>query len=57
MASGYAPIYDRVTQYASKVVSGEIVAGELHRLACLRHIKEGKTTIDEFVRVLGLATE
>lgn len=25
--------------------------------ACLRHIKEGKTSIDEFVRVLGLATE
>ena len=25
--------------------------------ACLRHIKEGKTSIDEFVRVLGLATD
>lgn len=42
MASGYAPIYDRVTQYASKVVSGKVVAGELHRLACQRHLNDLK---------------
>ena len=33
---------DRVTEYANKVVSGEIVAGELHRLACQRHIDDLK---------------
>ena len=42
MANGYAPIYDRVTQYASKVVSGKVVAGELHRLACQRHLNDLK---------------
>lgn len=42
MSSGYAPIYDRVTEYASKVVSGEIIAGELHILACKRHINDLK---------------
>ena len=30
---------DRVTEYARKVVSGEIFTGELHRLACERHLK------------------
>ena len=33
---------DRVTEYATKVVSGEIVAGELHRLACKRHLDDLK---------------
>lgn len=33
-------IYDRVTEYASKVVAGEIVSGELHRLACKRHLDD-----------------
>lgn len=40
--NGYAPIYDRVTEYASKVVSGKVVAGELHILACKRHLDDLK---------------
>ncbi len=40
MNNGYAPIYDRVTEYASKVVSGKITAGELHILACKRHLND-----------------
>ncbi len=39
---GNAPIYDRVTEYANKVVSGKIVAGELHKLACKRHLNDLK---------------
>lgn len=35
-------IYDRVTEYASKVVAGKIVAGELHKLACQRHLNDLK---------------
>ena len=42
MANGYAPIYDRVTEYAHKVVSGKVVAGELHKLACQRHLNDLK---------------
>ena len=42
MDNGYAPIYDRVTEYANKVVSGYIVAGELHVLACKRHLDDLK---------------
>ena len=42
MANGYAPIYDRVTEYASKVVSGKVVAGQLHVLACKRHLNDLK---------------
>ena len=42
MANGYAPIYDRVTEYANKVVSGKVVAGELHILACKRHLNDLK---------------
>lgn len=42
MANDYAPIWDRVTEYASKVVSGEVTAGELHILACKRHLKDLK---------------
>lgn len=42
MGNGYAPIYDRVTEYASKVVSGKVVAGELHILACKRHLNDLK---------------
>ena len=30
---------DRVTEYAQRVVNREVVAGELHRLACERHLK------------------
>ena len=40
MSNGYAPIYDRVTEYAHKVVSGKVVAGELHVLACKRHLND-----------------
>ncbi len=41
MASG-APIRDRVAEYAKKVVSGKVVAGELHILACKRHLDDLK---------------
>jgi phage terminase large subunit-like protein len=36
------PIYDRVTEYACKVVAGKITAGELHKLACKRHLDDLK---------------
>ena len=41
-SNGYAPIYDRVTEYAHRVVSGKVVAGELHKLACQRHLNDLK---------------
>ncbi len=31
---------DRVTAYAREVVSGGVVCGELHRLACRRHLRD-----------------
>lgn len=31
---------DRVTAYARDVVSGKVVCGELHRLACQRHLRD-----------------
>ena len=31
---------DRVTSYARQVVAGRVVCGELHRLACERHLKD-----------------
>lgn len=31
---------DRVTEYAKRVTSGKIVCGELHYLACERHLKD-----------------
>ncbi len=31
---------DRVTEYARSVVAGEVVCGELHRLACRRHLRD-----------------
>ena len=31
---------DRATEYARKVVAGQVVAGELHRLACKRHLDD-----------------
>lgn len=31
---------DRVTAYARRVVSGKVVCGELHRLACRRHLQD-----------------
>ena len=43
------PIYDRPTEYACKVVAGEIVAGELHKLACKRHLDDlKKQRTDDF---------
>ncbi|MGL5725812.1 terminase large subunit [Cetobacterium sp.] len=33
---------DRATEYAKKVVAGEVVAGELHILACKRHLNDLK---------------
>ena len=34
------PIRDRVTDYAREVVAGKVVAGELHILACKRHLND-----------------
>ena len=31
---------DRVTAYAQEVVAGGVVCGELHRLACQRHLRD-----------------
>ena len=31
---------DRVTEYARAVVTGQVVCGELHRLACKRHLND-----------------
>ena len=31
---------DRVTQYAKDVMDGKYVVGELHKLACQRHLKD-----------------
>ena len=31
---------DRVTDYAREVVAGHVVCGELHRLACRRHLRD-----------------
>lgn len=31
---------DRVTEYARAVVAGEVLCGELHRLACRRHLRD-----------------
>lgn len=40
---------DRVTNYAKRVVSGEVISGELHRLACERHLKDlKKQNTEEF---------
>lgn len=42
MDNPYALINDRATEYARKVVSGQVVSGELHRLACKRHLDDLK---------------
>ncbi len=42
MSNGSAPLWDRVTRHAREVVSGKRVAGELHRLACKRHLDDLK---------------
>ena len=31
---------DRVTEYARQVVSGQVLCGEFHRLACKRHLRD-----------------
>lgn len=33
-------LYDRATKYARRVVKGDVVAGELHILACKRHLND-----------------
>lgn len=33
---------DRVTRYARDVVAGKVIAGELHKLACKRHLDDLK---------------
>lgn len=44
-----AVLNDRVTRYARDVVSGKIPSGELHRLACKRHLEDlDKQKTDEF---------
>lgn len=42
MSDGSAVYADRVTEYAREVVSGKIVAGKLHVLACERHLNNLK---------------
>ena len=42
MSNGYAPLWDRVTEHASRVVSGDIISGKLHFLACKRHLDDLK---------------
>ena len=37
-----APINDKVTKYATAVVNGEVFCGQLHRLACQRHLNDLK---------------
>lgn len=38
--NGASVICDRATQYARRVVKGDVVAGELHILACKRHLND-----------------
>lgn len=42
MADVSAVLTDRVTEYARKVVAGKVAAGELHKLACKRHLNDLK---------------
>lgn len=37
-----APLIDKVTQYAIAVTNGEVMCGQLHRLACQRHLDDLK---------------
>ena len=40
---------DRATAYAERVVSGDVVAGELHVQACRRHLRDlERQGTDEF---------
>ena len=36
------PLTDKVTKYATAVVNGEVKCGQLHRLACQRHLNDLK---------------
>lgn len=38
---------DRVTTYAREVASGRVVCGELHRLACERHLRDLERAKDD----------
>lgn len=38
----YNVINDRATEYARRVVNGEVISGELHHLACQRHLNDLK---------------
>lgn len=40
MSKNSALLWDRVTRHAHAVVSGQRVAGELHKLACRRHLQD-----------------
>ena len=42
MYKNHTLINDRVTEYAKKVVAGEVICGELHKLACERHLNDLK---------------
>lgn len=37
-----APLTDKVTKYATAVANGEVLCGNLHRLACQRHLNDLK---------------
>lgn len=44
-----AVIWDRATEHANKVVTGEVISGELHKLACKRHLDDlKKQNTEEF---------
>lgn len=47
--TAYAPLWDRVTAHANEVVAGKVVSGELHKLACQRHLNDlVKQRTDDF---------
>lgn len=37
-----APVTDKVTKYATAVVNGKVLCGQLHKLACQRHLNDLK---------------
>ena len=44
---------DRVTEYAERVVYGDGVYGELHKLACKRHLDDLKRQEPTISRIYG----
>ncbi|WP_338547377.1 terminase TerL endonuclease subunit [Emergencia sp. JLR.KK010] len=49
MSNSSALVYDRATEYASRVVNGKVIAGQLHILACQRHLDDlKKQQTDDF---------